>query len=52
MPSQLLVNTIASLGEVQSIDLSYEALSAEDVSMLAEALKTNTSVTSINLSSN
>jgi Ran GTPase-activating protein (RanGAP) involved in mRNA processing and transport len=49
MPSQLIVTTLALLNEMHSVDLSGKGLSAEDVSMLAHALKSNTSVTNINL---
>jgi hypothetical protein len=52
MPSKLLVTTLASLNEVQSVDLSGKYLNAEDVLMLAHALKSNTSVTTIILCEN
>jgi hypothetical protein len=52
MSSQSLVDTLASLHEMKSVDLRDEGLTAEEASMLAHALKTNTSVTSVDLEGN
>jgi hypothetical protein len=40
---------MASLHEMQSVDLEYVRIGADGAAMLANGLKTNTSVTSINL---
>jgi Ran GTPase-activating protein (RanGAP) involved in mRNA processing and transport len=50
--SSRLRKTLRSLDKAKSVNMCYEGLSAEDVSMLAHALNSNTSVTSITLIGN